>query len=145
MKDGKKVVFCNMVADMFHYGHMRFIEKVRATFIEPIYIVVGLTSDEDCASYKRVPVMTFDERVVTVRVSKLADEVMSTPAPLVETLQFLDEQGFDFTAHGDDFDIEKMKKYYGRIIDADRLITTPYEKSNNISTSELIRRIKSRE
>jgi len=145
MKEGKKVVFCNMVADMFHYGHMRFIEKVRAKFDEPIYIVVGLTSDEDCASYKRVPVMTFEERVMTVRASKLADEVMSIPAPLVETLQFLDEHEFDFTAHGDDFDVEKMRKYYGQIINADRLMITPYEKSNNISTSELIRRIKLRE
>jgi cytidyltransferase-like protein len=137
-------VFCNMVADMFHYGHMRFIEKVRAKFDEPIYLVIGLTSDEDCLSYKRKPILTFEERILTVKASKLADEIMMEPAPLVETIEFLDEHKFDYTAHGDDFDVAKMETYYGEIIKENRLIITPYEKNNKISTSELIERIRSR-
>jgi cytidyltransferase-like protein len=142
MKNNKKVVFCNMVGDLFHYGHMKFIEKVRNYFNEEIYLIVGLTSDEDAKQYKRIPILTFEERIQTIRASKLVDYVMDIPAPLVETVKFLDDNNIDYSAHGDDFTEDTMILYYGEIISANRFIIVPYERELGISTSEIIRRIK---
>ncbi len=152
MIDNKIVVFCNMVADLFHYGHMSFIKKVREAALklitenniksDGVYVIVGLTSDEDCLGYKRKPIMTFEERKETIKMSGLADMVLEEPAPLVETVEYLNNLNIDYTSHGDDFDQEKMTKYYGELIDANRMIIVGYERHFKISTTELIKRIK---
>jgi len=47
MKEGKTVVLCDMVADLFHYGHMSFIQKVRNHFKDPIYLIIGIVEDNE--------------------------------------------------------------------------------------------------
>ncbi len=151
MIDNKIVVFCNMVADLFHYGHMSFIKKVKEEALkrsiknnikcDGVYVIVGLNSDEDCVGYKRKPIMTFEERKETIKMSGLADLVLEHPVPLVDTVEYLDSLNIDYTSHGDDFDQEKMTKYYGELINANRMIIVPYERHFKISTTELINRI----
>jgi len=140
MKNGKTVVLCDMVADLFHYGHMSFIQKVRNHFDREIYLIVGIVQD-DIGMYKRKPILTLEERIDTVKISKLADDVIITP--VIMTCEFIDQYGIDFVAHGDDFNEEKCKQYYTDIYTTGRLILLPYEKKHNISTTAIINRITS--
>lgn len=57
-------VYADMVADLFHYGHMRFIKKARAL---GDYLLVGICADDVLASYKRRPILTMEERVIRGR------------------------------------------------------------------------------
>lgn len=141
MRIGKKVVLCDMVADLFHYGHMSFIQKVRNYFEEPIYLIVGIVDNAN-NNYKRQPILSLEERIDTVKMSKLADEVITTP--VIMTLEFISKYDIDYVAHGDDFDHEKLLKYYTDIYTSGKLIILPYERKHSISTTEIINRIISR-
>jgi cytidyltransferase-like protein len=95
--------------DLFHYGHVEFIKKARSF---GNYLIVGLCSDEECTSYKRRPVLSIEERTRSVQGCRYVDEVLPN-CPLRVTKEFMDEHKIDFVAHGDDFDKEKIKYWYG--------------------------------
>lgn len=52
-----------MVADLFHYGHVEFLRKVRAP---GDYLLVGIHSDDVVVPYKRKPILTMEERIAVV-------------------------------------------------------------------------------
>ena len=131
-------VYVDMVADMFHPGHVAFFKKARE-FGD--YLIVGLLSDEVCADYKRVPIMTLEERVAAVSACKYVDEVIAG-APLCVTDELLDQNEIDVVIHGDDYTAEQVEKYYGAAVLRGIYRTVPY--THGISTSDLIRRIRSR-
>lgn len=53
-----KKVYLAMSTDIIHHGHMNIIEKAR----ELGEVTVGILADEVVASYKRFPLLSFDER-----------------------------------------------------------------------------------
>ncbi len=56
-------VYADMVADLFHYGHVEFLKKARAL---GDYLLVGIHGDDVLVSYKRRPILTMEERVASV-------------------------------------------------------------------------------
>ena len=57
-------VYVDMVADLFHYGHVEFLKKARAL---GDYLLVGIHTDDIVASYKKGrPILTMEERVKSV-------------------------------------------------------------------------------
>lgn len=131
-------VYVDMVADLFHYGHVSFIKKARAF---GNYLIVGLSSDEACTGYKRRPVLDLEERARSVLGCRYVDEVVVN-CPLRVTKEFMEEYKIDIVAHGDDFDKEKLHYWYGAAIDQDKFRVVPYTKG--VSTTELLTRIKDR-
>ena len=67
-------VYVDAVADLFHYGHVGFLEKASAL---GDYLIVGVHSDETVSSYKRKPVMRMDERIAVVQGCRFVDEVVA--------------------------------------------------------------------
>jgi len=130
-------VYVDMVGDLWHYGHANFCKQARS-FGD--YLIVGICKDEDCVGYKRKPVLTGPERVASAQCCKYVDEVLYDDVPLVVTKEFLAKHQIDIVAHGDDFDTEKMKKYYSVPMELGIFRTIPYTKG--ISTTELLDRIK---
>ncbi|MFH0898530.1 MAG: adenylyltransferase/cytidyltransferase family protein [bacterium] len=128
-------VYIDMVGDLFHVGHIQAIKKAR---VFGDYLIVGVCGDEECTSYKRLPILTLEERVAEVQACRYVDEVI-TDAPVAITDQFINKHKIDIVVHGDDFDQEKMRKYYGAAMDRGILRIVPYTKG--ISTSDIIRRI----
>ncbi|KKQ83852.1 MAG: Phosphoenolpyruvate phosphomutase, partial [Candidatus Daviesbacteria bacterium GW2011_GWF2_38_7] len=55
---GEKIVYVGMSADFIHHGHINIISTARKLG----KVVVGLLTDEAIASYKRVPILTFEQR-----------------------------------------------------------------------------------
>lgn len=128
-------VYVDMVADLFHFGHVAFLEQARA-YGE--YLVVGVHSDATVDSYKRRPVMTMDERVASVRGCRFVDEVVPD-APLVITREWLELHRIDVVVHGDDFDPALADRLYGVPMAMGIFHTVPY--TSGISSTEIIRRI----
>ena len=48
-----KIIYCDMVADLFHYGHVNFLKRCKQL---GDYLIVGIHSDSDVESYKRKPI-----------------------------------------------------------------------------------------
>ena len=131
-------VYVDMVADLFHYGHVNFIKQARA-FGD--YLIVGLCSDDDVASYKRKPILSIEERVRSVQECKYVDEVVPN-CPLCITEEFIKEHNIDLVIHGDDMSDKELAYYYEIPIRMGIFKTVPYTKT--ISTSDIIRRVLSR-
>ncbi|GAH54640.1 unnamed protein product [marine sediment metagenome] len=100
-------------------------------------MIVGVLTDGATASYKRQPVIPFDERVDIIRSLRCVDMVVSQDSrDPSETLKRLISDGWDvkLLIHGDDWPeipgSEYMKSVGGRIM------RTPYYQ--NQSTTKII-------
>jgi len=139
------VTYVDMVADLFHYGHSNFLKQCR-TYCEEqakelnrpegCHLLVGIHSDKDVESYKRVPVLTMEERILSVEGSKYVTKVIPN-APLVADHMFLDGHCINALMHGDDNEDEVI---YAAAIQKGIFKTVPYTKG--ISTTELVKRVK---
>ena len=56
-----KRILLPMVCDLFHYGHLNFIKKVKENN-DNSQIIIGLYSDEDVLKYKRTPILNNIEK-----------------------------------------------------------------------------------
>jgi cytidyltransferase-like protein len=128
-------VYVDMVADLFHYGHVEFLRQ--AGKLGDV-VVVGIHSDETAAAYKRLPVMTMEERIHVVAACRHVDEVLAD-APLKITAEWLERHAIDLVAHGDDFDEETLISMYPVPHELGVLRTVPYTQS--ISTREILARV----
>ena len=131
-------VYADMVGDLFHYGHVRFLE--RASEVGDV-LVVGIHSDDTVAEYKRRPVMTMAERIQVVAACRFVDEVIPD-APLVVTREWIAEHEIDLVVHGDDLDDEQLGLMYGIPRDLGILTLVPY--ANGISSTEIMERVRRR-
>ena len=129
-------VYADMVGDLFHYGHVRFLE--RASTLGDM-LVVGIHSDETVRAYKRAPVMTMKERIQVIAACRFVDEVIPD-APLVVTREWIEEHQLDLVVHGDDLDEEALGTMYGDPRDLGILEIIPY--ANGISTTEIMDRVR---
>ena len=68
-------VYADMVADLFHHGHLEFLKKASAM---GDYLIVGIHGDYDEASMKRQPILTVEERVAVIAGCRYVDEVIPT-------------------------------------------------------------------
>mgnify|MGYP003727869709 FL=1 len=66
-------VYVDMVADLFHYGHVEFLRHARDL---GDYLLVGIHADDVVAAHKRKPVLTMQERVACVAGCRYVDEVL---------------------------------------------------------------------
>ena len=129
-------VYADMVADLFHHGHMRFLKKARAL---GDYLLVGIHADDVVVSYKRRPILTMEERVASVAGCRYVDEVLPN-APLMVDRAWIEKYSIDLVVHGDDFSQEQQEYYYKVPIEMGIFRTVAY--TQGISTTEIIRRCK---
>lgn len=127
-------VYVDGVWDLFHVGHLECL-KYAKQIIDNAILVVGIVSDQDASSYKRVPVIQEDDRRAIIEQIRYVDEVIA-PCPLVVTNEFLDLHKIDIVVHGfaNDEDREIQKPFFDSI--KDRFREIPY--TSRISTSKII-------
>ncbi len=130
-------VYADMVADLFHYGHMRFLKKARAL---GDYLLVGICDDDVLGPYKRRPILAMEERVASVAGCRYVDEVRPN-APLVVDRAWIAKYKIDMVVHGDDYSQEQQEYYYKVPIEMGIFRTVAY--THGISTTEIIRRCRS--
>jgi phosphoenolpyruvate phosphomutase len=101
-----------MSADILHPGHINIITEARKLGT----VVVGLLTDEAIASYKRVPLMTFEERRTVVEQIQGVDRVI--PQSTLDYVPNLEALKPDFVVHGDDWKEGVQAPVRSRVIDA---------------------------
>ena len=129
-------IYCEGVFDLLHVGHIDFIKRAKAC---GDFLIVGIHSDEDVASYKRKPILPFEQRYEIIKHCSLIDEVIED-APLFrfmsqsEVKQFLLKYDIDIIVHGDD-----AKCYPPHLAE---IIPIEYVKyTNSTSTTKIIEKI----
>ena len=107
----KRIVgYAFVVGDLFHIGHVKFLEKCKS-YCD--YLIVGVYTDELTMSYKRKPVFSLDERLGIVKSCRFVDEVRVVHdkdcTPMLK--QLIEEKGLNvkFLFHGDDWPREEVK------------------------------------
>tara|TARA_R110002020_G_scaffold241567_5_gene454780 strand:+ start:4642 stop:5052 length:411 start_codon:yes stop_codon:yes gene_type:complete len=127
-------VYLDMVADLFHVGHLNLIKTAHEM---GDYVIVGVHSDKDVESYKRVPIINERQRYEIVKSCKYVDEIIEK-APLVITEQFLLRHRIDFVLHGDDIS-DEISKQHKVPLEKNMMKYVPYTKDT--STTEIIHKI----
>lgn len=70
------VVYCYVVGDILHKGHIEYLKNAKALGDK---LIVGVLTDEAVMEKKPRPIMNFDERFDLVRSLKWADAVVAQP------------------------------------------------------------------
>jgi len=126
------------VFDLFHRGHLEAINKCKEY---GDIIIIGVVSDKDSLSYKRLPIINQDDRVEIIKNLKNVAEVIF-PCPLLITEDFINENKIDIIVHGflDDADKKKQEKFFEIPIKLNKFKTIKYY--DKISTTSVINNIK---
>ncbi len=129
-------VYTDMAADMFHVGHLNLIKRAKAC---GDYLIVGVHSDCDIASYKRKPIINENDRYAIIESCKYVDEVVKA-APLVMSAEFIEEHKIDLIVRGDDISPELLRQ---QKVPIEMGIMKYLPRTEDISTTDLIQKIKS--
>jgi glycerol-3-phosphate cytidylyltransferase len=132
-------VYVDMVADLFHYGHVEFLRRAKDL---GDYLLVGVNSDESARANKRAPILNMEERIASVAGCRYVDEVVPD-APWVTDAAWIKKHQIDLVIHGDDYNQEQAERMYSDPIAMGVFRTLSYTAS--ISTTEIIRRCKAAE
>lgn len=130
-------VYTRMVADLFHEGHVNFLQAARAL---GTHLTVCVVSDERVVENKgKLPVMKQAERAAVVAACKYVDAVM-TDTPVNVTKEFMQQHGFDIYTFACASEQERLDKYkLCESLPAEMIQELTY--TSGISTSDLVMRI----
>ena len=107
-----KQVYVGMSADLIHPGHLNIINVAR----ELGEVTVGLLTDEAIASYKRLPVMNYEQRKMVVENIKGVKQVV--PQETLDYVPNLRKLKPDIVVHGDDWKTGIQRETRERVIKA---------------------------
>ncbi|CAI8034577.1 Ethanolamine-phosphate cytidylyltransferase [Geodia barretti] len=95
---GDTVVYVAGSFDLFHAGHIDFLQKCREV---GNFIIVGLHSDREVNRYegRSYPIMSLQQRVLSVLACKYVSDVI-IGAPYTVTESMLDNLKVDYVLHG---------------------------------------------
>jgi len=107
-----KKVYVGMAGDLFHHGHINIINEAQKLG----YVIIGLVTDKAIASYKRPPLLTYEQRKAIIENIKGVDEVI--PQTTLDYVPNLFKIKPDYVVHGDDWKVGVQKETRQRVIDA---------------------------
>ena len=129
-------VYVDMVADLFHYGHVELLRQARAL---GDYLLVGIHSDDAVLAHKRKTILTMEERVACIAGCRYVDEVLPN-APWITDLDWIEKHNINLVVHGSDYSQEDLKKTHAVAIEMGILRTVDY--TMGISSTEIRNRCK---
>ncbi|MCR5820339.1 MAG: adenylyltransferase/cytidyltransferase family protein [Bacteroidaceae bacterium] len=98
MYNGKIVVYTSGTFDMFHSNHLKMIKYARGLGDT---LIVGVSTDELVCSYKRPPVIPFEERLAIIESLKYPDVVI--PQRSLDHTEIVRKLNIDVFVVGDDW------------------------------------------
>ncbi|KAK2156046.1 hypothetical protein LSH36_223g03004 [Paralvinella palmiformis] len=138
-KPNDKIVYVAGAFDLFHVGHLDFLEKASQY---GDYLIVGIHSDHVVNRYKgsNYSIMNLHERVLSVLTNKYVSEVI-IGAPYTVTMQMINDFKIDAVCHGmtpilpdvdgsDPYEIPKEIGIFHRI-----------DSSNDLTSDMIVQRI----
>uniref|UniRef100_A0A1A9W0P7 ethanolamine-phosphate cytidylyltransferase n=1 Tax=Glossina brevipalpis TaxID=37001 RepID=A0A1A9W0P7_9MUSC len=134
-----KIVYVAGAFDLFHVGHLDFLEKAKQL---GDYLIVGLHTDPVVNSYKgsNYPIMNLHERVLSVLACKYVNEVV-IGAPYCVTDDLLDHFKVDVVCHGQTQITLEDGKIDPYALPKTRGIFTLIDSGNSMTTERIVERI----
>ena len=139
--EGNITVFVDGVWDLFHQGHLELLKRAHDRYDR---VVVGIASDDLVRSYKRDPIIPYDDRVKMLEACKYIDDIYHNAPCLNITEKTLDECGADYALHSVNdsnnwkTELRESAKYDQSLIDSGRAHFTSY---TSYHTSDIIDKI----
>ena len=138
-----KVGFTNIVGDLFHVGHLQFLNKCKE-YCD--YLIVGVRTDRSASSYKREPIIPFRERIKLIEALRIVDKVVvidgyNVDEDVLQAIKMVILGGYyiNFVFHGDDREILKGRGQAFLEGAGIKLIYFPYHHEQ--TTTKIIKRI----
>ena len=128
-------VYVDMVADLFHIGHVELLRQARAL---GDYLLVGVHADDVALAHKHKPILTMEERVGCLAACRYVDEVLPN-APWVTDRDWIEKHGINLVVHGSDYSQADLSNTHAAPIEMGIFRTVPY--TPGISSTEIIRRV----
>uniref|UniRef100_A0A3B1JLJ5 ethanolamine-phosphate cytidylyltransferase n=1 Tax=Astyanax mexicanus TaxID=7994 RepID=A0A3B1JLJ5_ASTMX len=138
---GDTIIYVAGAFDLFHIGHVDFLEAVYKLSDKP-YVIVGLHFDQEVNRYKgkNYPIMNVHERTLSVLACRYVSEVV-IGAPYTVSKDLLDHFKVDLVCHGktevfpdrdgsDPYTVPRRKGIL-RIVDS----------GNSLTTDDIVQRI----
>ena len=135
----EKIVYVGMAADIIHKGHINLLNEASKYG----KVIVGLLTDEAIESYKRKPIINYENRYIVISSLKMIDKVIKQESKYWgNNIKLLQP---DYVVHGDDWNIGVMNDIKRDVVKTlseigGELIEVPY--TTGISTTEIIGKIK---
>jgi len=135
----RNVGYAFVVGDLLHYGHLHFLKECKN---HCAFLIVGVYTDELTMSYKRRPIISFEDRIELIQALKPVDMVVTVnDRNPTRMLKHLTKEGWKikYLFHGTDWnpeeddDLRKSKEYIESI--GGELVQPPYYEG---STSTMI-------
>ena len=134
----EKTVYVGMAADIIHKGHINLLNEASKYG----KVVVGLLTDEAIESYKRKPIINYENRYIVISSLQQVHKTIKQ-----ETHDYTDNIMLvkpDYVVHGDDW-IQGQSIIRDKVVKTlteigGELIEVPY--TSGISTTEIIGKIK---
>ena len=123
------------VYDLFHIGHLNLFKKIKQSCNK---LIVGVHNDQQVMTYKKRPIIPYEQRLEIVKSCKFVDDVYED-ADLVVTDDLLLKIKADLVFAGNE-NSEYIKKYYQ--VGDNKLILL--DRTSYICTSDIIKSIKNR-
>ena len=131
-------VLVDGVWDLFHQGHVELLKRAHDIYDK---VIVGIASDDLVRSYKRDPIIQYEDRVKMLEACKYVDEIYHN-APVVNiTEKVLDSCGADYALHSVadsnnwKTELRELAKYDQSLIDSGRAHFLSY---TNYHTTDII-------
>ena len=106
-----KTVYVGMSADLIHHGHLNILSEARKLG----EVTVGLLTDTAIASYKRVPLLSYDQRRLLIENIKGVERVV--PQETLDYVPNLRRLRPDYVVHGSDWQHGVQKETRRRVIE----------------------------
>jgi cytidyltransferase-like protein len=120
------------VYDLFHIGHINLFKRIKENCDK---LIVGVHNDEQVMTYKKKPIISYDDRLEIIKSCKYVDVIYEN-ADLVTTDEILYKLNADCVFAGREKE-EYIKKYYQ--VSKNKLILL--DRTSHICTSDIINRI----
>ena len=135
----KKIVYIGMSADILHHGHLNVISEGKKLG----KVIIGLLTDEAISSYKRLPLITYENRKKIIENIKGVERVI--PQETLDYTSNLNKIKPDYVVHGSDWKTGVQKNTREKVIKAlsewgGELIEPKY--TEGVSSTQLINNIK---
>ena len=136
-----KKVYVPMAADLLHDGHMNILHEASKLG----EVTVGLLTDRAIANYKRLPLLTFEQRKKVIENIRFVNKIYAQEDD--DYIPAIRELKPDYFVHGDDWKtgvqakkrekvIEVMKEWGGQVVEP--------AYTQEISSTQLITKVKQR-
>tara|TARA_E500000178_G_C16944045_1_gene717905 strand:- start:88 stop:501 length:414 start_codon:yes stop_codon:yes gene_type:complete len=135
------IIYIDGIFDLFHRGHLESFKQIKDIY-KDCFLIVGVVSDEDAMSYKREPIISYEDRCEIIKSIKYVDKVIEK-SPLTVDIDFIKKHKIDLVVHGfaSKEDEKKQEVFFKEITDLGLFEKIKYY--DKTSTTSIINKIKS--